>query len=332
MMSAFALHRYSRCVSRLKSLHCGINRFGPRLFSTSTAAEDRDGGCPTGPPPIRVGLTESAGRGVFATRRIVAGDLIHTAKPVVAYPSLSSLDSVCYLCLRKLKESAKIQVGDVSFCREDCKVNAKGFYDVEARADWSSFLDYCRMHNVKYPLMVKRLACMIISGGQSADCLDILQPAALSSEMITKMEEGFGMLWNSFRKANFKDEDVAFLTKQWYMGVLARIRINAFRVELVGSSWEDIFSLASASVEGEANVGHAVYLLPSFYNHDCDPNAHILWIENTDARLTALRDVEEGEELRICYIDASMGYEARQRLLSEGFGFCCNCLRCQSRD
>ncbi|CAA7023905.1 unnamed protein product [Microthlaspi erraticum] len=87
------------------------------------------------------------------------------------------------------------------------------------------------------------------------------------------------------------------------------IRINAFRIDLVGGSCgEDLLSLAAAAVEGEGAVGHAVYMLPSFYNHDC------------------------GEELRICYIDASMGYEARQTLLSQGFGFCCNCLRCQSGD
>ncbi|GAV86140.1 SET domain-containing protein/Sterile domain-containing protein/NAD_binding_4 domain-containing protein [Cephalotus follicularis] len=71
-------------------------------------------------------------------------------------------------------------------------------------------------------------------------------------------------------------------------------------------------------------------MLPSFYNHDCDPNAHIIWIENADAKLKALRDIEEGEELRICYIDASMGHNARQTLLFQGFGFQCSCLRCLS--
>lgn len=57
--------------------------------------------------------------------------------------------------------------------------------------------------------MVKRLCCMIISGARPADCLDILQPAVLSSEMISKIEDGYGLLWNAFRKANFKDDDVA---------------------------------------------------------------------------------------------------------------------------
>lgn len=44
--------------------------------------------------PIRVGITSSAGRGVFATRDIDHGELIHTAEPVVAHPSLTSLHKV----------------------------------------------------------------------------------------------------------------------------------------------------------------------------------------------------------------------------------------------
>lgn len=101
---------------------------------------------------------------------------------------------------------------------------------------------------------------------------------------------------------------------------------------MIGGLYEDLLLSAAASVETEAAVGNAVYVLPSFYNHDCDPNAHIVWIENADARLKALRDVDEGEELRICYIDASMDHNARQTLLSRGFGFRCRCQRCLSGD
>lgn len=59
------------------------------------------------------------------------------------------------------------------------------------------------------------------------------------------------------------------LTKTWYTSVLARIRINAFRVEMAGELYQDLLALAAASVDAEAGVGNAVYMLPSFYNHDC---------------------------------------------------------------
>ncbi|WCJ34087.1 Histone-lysine N-methyltransferase ATXR4 [Euphorbia peplus] len=214
----------------------------------------------------------------------------------------------------------------------ECKHNAKVFYDVEMKVDWSAFDEYCRNQALKYPLIVKRLACMVMSGAASAESLDILQPASLSSQMILQMEEGYDLLRSGFAMANIPQECMAFLTKEWYNNVLARIRINAFRIELPIGSYEDLLSSASACVDAEAAVGNSVYILPSFYNHDCDPNTHIIWIDNADARLKALRDIDTDEELRICYIDASMDHDARQNILLHGFGFKCNCPRCLSGD
>ncbi|GAA0144096.1 histone modifying enzyme [Lithospermum erythrorhizon] len=308
----FQIVRYFRYASKAKNLHLHST-----FFTTTTP-----------PPPIEVALTESTGRGVFATRPIGAGELIHKAKPVVSHPTISSLNSVCYYCLKKL-HLAKSNIG---FCSHECEDQAKAFCKIEKKGDWSAFNDYCRTQGLKYPLLVKRLACMVISRAVSADYLDILQPASLSTHMLSLLEDEFLLLRNTFETSDITNEEISFLTMQWYTGVLARIRINAFRVEVAVGSYEDLLLSAAASVAAEAAVGNAVYMLPSFYNHDCDPNAHILWIENTSARLKALRDIQAGEELTICYIDASMDRDARQTILYEGFGFRCNCLRCSSND
>ncbi|XP_022744359.1 histone-lysine N-methyltransferase ATXR4 isoform X1 [Durio zibethinus] len=328
------LSSYSRWLCRFKILHSqnALVAFSSTATTTTPPNENQTQSSGPAPPPIRVALTESAGRGVFATRKIRAGDTIHSAKPIVSHPSLSAIDTICYFCLKKMKPFTESQSQGVSFCCEKCKESSKVFYDVEKKADWVDFDDYCRTQGLKFPLLVKRLACMVISGAAPADIVDILQPASLTQRMILKMEEGFCLLRNAFTKANMGDERTYFLTKQWYTAVLARIRINAFRIDLAGGAYEDLLSLAAASIEAEAAVGNAIYMLPSFYNHDCDPNTHIIWIENADAKLKALRDIDEGEELRICYIDASVSCHARQSLLSQGFGFECNCLRCLSGD
>ncbi|KAL0428649.1 UNVERIFIED_CONTAM: Histone-lysine N-methyltransferase ATXR4 [Sesamum latifolium] len=295
------------------------------------------------PPPIHVGLTEYAGRGMFASRRISAGELIHTAQPIVSYPSLSSLHTVCYFCLRKLPSTARSLEASqtVSFCSTQCEEQSKvAFLTIHSSIHTvqlvktggqtipSSASIVCKEGmGLKYPLLVKRLACQVISRVVSSDVLDILQPEISSSDRISKMKKEVALLKNTF-----EDSDIRILTEEWYAGVLARICINAFRIELAVGSYEDLLSLAATSVEAEAAVGNAVYVLPSLYNHDCDPNVNIVWIENVDAKVKALRDIEEGEELRICYIDASMDYKARQTILYEGFGFHCNCLRCMSKD
>lgn len=64
------------------------------------------------------------------------------------------------------------------------------------------------------------------------------------------------------------------MSKKWYIDVLARIRINSFRIELALGSYEDILLSAAASVEAEAAVGNAIYMLTSFYNHDCGKSFH----------------------------------------------------------
>lgn len=123
-MPKFGLVPCRRWVWRQKKLALASS-----FFSTITEhpAENENMGRPTlpGPPPIRVGLTESAGRGVFATRRIGAGDLIHTAKPIVSHPSLSTRQKVCYFCLRKLGITTSFQSEATSFCSEECKKQSK---------------------------------------------------------------------------------------------------------------------------------------------------------------------------------------------------------------
>jgi hypothetical protein len=44
-----------------------------------------------------------------------------------------------------------------------------------------------RNRGLKYPFLVKRLACMIISGVTRSDSIDILQPANLTPEMILEV-------------------------------------------------------------------------------------------------------------------------------------------------
>ncbi|KAI3764611.1 hypothetical protein L2E82_14622 [Cichorium intybus] len=171
------------------------------------------------------------------------------------------------------------------------KPSTTGSSPVEKESDWSAFVSHCgyRFSQIlaltralKYPFLAKRLACMVISGTISLNCLDILQLTLLSPEMISQMEKEFGLLIGAL-------EALGITTKQLTCNftIISQILIGLAG----GTSYEDLLASAIASVESEASVGNAVYLLPSFYNHDCDPNTHIVWVENVDARLKALRDI-----------------------------------------
>jgi hypothetical protein len=48
--------------------------------------------------------------------------------------------------------------------------------------------------------------------------------------------------------------------------------------------------------------------------------------------VAARRPLAEGEELNICYVDATAGRAARRKVLKEHYGFDCGCLRCRAEE
>ncbi|WVY97449.1 hypothetical protein V8G54_029600 [Vigna mungo] len=113
---------------------------------------------------------------------------------------------------------------------------------------------------LKYPFLVKRLACMVIAGDARSDTLDILQPANFTPEMVSKMEEEFVLLRNAFVEALIGDDHIACILPSFVKNILYEVlhKHKRCKLRLVGGLYEDLLSLAVASVEAEAAVGNAV--------------------------------------------------------------------------
>jgi hypothetical protein len=76
--------------------------------------------------------------------------------------------------------------------------------------------------------------------------------------------------------------------------------------------------------------GTGFFALQSCLNSDCDPNvAPVKEDADVDGRcvLVAKRDIREGEELTMCYVDESMDVKERRAELRD-YGFECACERC----
>ena len=73
--------------------------------------------------------------------------------------------------------------------------------------------------------------------------------------------------------------------------------------------------------------------LQSACNHSCDPNAEVTFPENNDAlALVALRDIEDGEEICISYLEEcqrTRSRHSRQKQLRENYVFICECEKCE---
>lgn len=62
-------------------------------------------------------------------------------------------------------------------------------------------------------------------------------------------------------------------------------------------------------------------------NHSCNPNASLDCVGRT-VHLSALRDIEEGEQVFISYIDEDLPVDERKAMLRERYFFDCGCERC----
>ncbi|KFO25464.1 SET and MYND domain-containing protein 3 [Fukomys damarensis] len=78
-------------------------------------------------------------------------------------------------------------------------------------------------------------------------------------------------------------------------------------------------------------VGVGLYPSMSLLNHSCDPNCSIVFT-GPHLLLRAVRDIEVGEELTICYLDILMTSEERRKQLRDQYCFDCDCFRCQTQD
>ena len=238
--------------------------------------------------PVFVGQTETSGRGLYASRAIASGELIHAASPIVAHPTLRNLKTHCYHCLRELRARPRAEWvathggGDGGgmaghFCGRACAQAAwDAYHELETAAGdaFAPLARRCAADEVKFPLAVARLAFAAAQGSASphaADALvrvnfspdavapgnwleehDMLRVALLRGVAVaelgasgdapsgtspsgssgTERENETKNVANRAAKARVRAERVAALDADWYVGVLSRMHLNAFRVEI----------------------------------------------------------------------------------------------------
>lgn len=219
-----------------------------------------------------------------------------------------------------------MHVSGRTLCSAACARTAQSsFLSAWSRAQLSAFAARCAETQQTLPLLAARLACRVAQGAASSAALEPLCFAAnaVRHPPPAWLEE-HALLLDAFVRGGLPSR---FLTPAWYVSVVARLHLNAFRVEPLRFDVTDLNTLAAQSLTGS---GSAVYLLPSLVNHDCEPNLDASWPEG-DATLvlSARRDIAAGEALSITYIDSGLGVTERQAQLHYGYGFNCACETCR---
>lgn len=75
------------------------------------------------------------------------------------------------------------------------------------------------------------------------------------------------------------------------------------------------------------SIGLCVQPYASFINHSCDPNA-VVGFDEGRIYVKALKEIKEGEQIFISYVDNTNQFELRQKELLERYFFKCNCSKC----
>ncbi|KAI1793397.1 SET domain-containing protein [Ganoderma leucocontextum] len=81
------------------------------------------------------------------------------------------------------------------------------------------------------------------------------------------------------------------------------------------------------------SYAHGVFPLASrLFNHSCVPNAACKYVitpaELVKMEVVALREIDEGEEVTIPYLDPALPFQTRQDALRANYGFECDCRLC----
>ncbi|KAI0719680.1 SET domain-containing protein [Fomitopsis betulina] len=84
-----------------------------------------------------------------------------------------------------------------------------------------------------------------------------------------------------------------------------------------------------STLSGETAGRSGIFLLGSRFNSCCIPNVNNFWVDRQQKiSFRALRDIEAGEELCICYTELFSSRAERQRKGKLAFGFNCMCTAC----
>lgn len=276
-------------------------------------------------------IDSAPGKGRFAVARCVirAGTCVLEAEPYAFAILNNNKKRVCRVCFSNTPKSYSIKCREcqqIYFCSNFCKsqvdyaLNGK-HGDICALMKKIDSMKISRDSKNVMMLMVEIFQSKMLEKKQTdsiRDMLEILNEVTKTSlgidlEMKAYLErrprysqveclESHASKWDKGSKDDWK-KPIALIS-QWFPNVttdevahfISRIESNGF----------GIFSARKDTL-----IGRALYPLGSYFNHSCLPNVNAERC-GLQMRFITLRDVEEGEELNISYINAKLPRSKRR--------------------
>eukprot|EP01103_Thecamoeba_quadrilineata_P002444 TRINITY_DN123_c0_g1_i1.p1 TRINITY_DN123_c0_g1~~TRINITY_DN123_c0_g1_i1.p1 ORF type:complete len:401 (-),score=74.24 TRINITY_DN123_c0_g1_i1:66-1268(-) len=313
--------------------------------------------------PVRMIFQEGKGRSLVAAKNLAEGETVLKAHPYVWAADENHRSQVCRHCLRENHNSTLScpLCGQVLYCSNLCqRMDSYLHKGIECKLLQSWELD----PNVYEPDVIAEMKLLVRTVARSNFDADFHVPPLVplatparnggyspskTNEISTGSPEAANAEWQIEREIRFDDyttlcagtdyfpQDMVDGLRFWICNYIADL---SQWLKEPTSSHELLDCLMrnrrnSFSVWNEPSMkqrGIAVYVSPSFLNHDCDPNLTLRRHETALLEFIASRAIEEGEELSISYIDNSESVFARRQKLSTNYLFFCQCNKCKEED
>ncbi|XP_030853046.1 histone-lysine N-methyltransferase SMYD3-like [Strongylocentrotus purpuratus] len=259
---------------------------------------------------VRVVKSATCGRKLVATSRFAPGQCILEELPYVYTLCDNTRGLYCDFCLKKSSTLKKCSSCNyVRYCNTSCQ-----------KRDWTRcHKQECKILQKIHPSPpdlhgAQLLSHLIRKQRKSTPCTQDNEDCfpttvdQLESHLSYAKKDNIESLL--FVLQQFFEEDVlaepSSLVKMY--GV---INCNSFSIYN-----NDLIAIASG-----------IYLRASMVNHSCDPNC--TWVfDGRKLQLRTVKDVTEGEECTISYIDNINPTKERQAELEKRYHFTCKCVRC----
>lgn len=313
---------------------------------------------------LRVVETEDKGRCLHAAKAFRRGELLMRQNPIACAMSMSASDAAhttrCHHChapssssplsssssssSSSSPSSALLAVGSTQLQTTSGEATAAAPLKKCSRC---KFAHYCSAEHQKAAWTMHSPECKRMSR-----CLERGQQPTATMVLLGRLydqrhREAKGGVDGAGQEAGQRYADVETLATHWGMHSQDAMEGFAQVAQIMGAfmGWAEdegvemkelIEMMCRISCNGYAmtdgdmrSYGVGLYPLAALANHSCRPNAAHTFSKGGVIELRAMRDIEEGEEATISYIDVAQHVKARKEELLSRFRFDCKCPACE---
>ena len=279
---------------------------------------------------------EKGGFGIFATRDIAKDEVVLIEMPYVSY--IENIDrSKCSHCAKLLESRVLCSCGEV-YCSNQCREKASVEYHAAlCNTSYRQIETFLQQHgrtssSRQINMVARLLARASIEKPSDKKYSSPLDLAPIHILHRTTDMNSLADLEDRTYHLNVRQPVMQYISidELFCNNIPALYRQSNPRIHM-----DTIVQTSHALLANAFRVDDSVYnivllIAGSFFNHDCNPNTQVTTMPTTGNTVyfKTKKNVEEGEELTVAYVNPNEEYEMRSAKLWASYGFKCNCRKC----